>query len=345
VIRAIVKAILGSQKLPIEIELVDVFDSGGQMYHADTRRMAYSGGDPSKQAKKEGNGILTHGASWRYNDDAMVITYVNVLDKPQSGRTPVKPYSTFDPSKRTSESVAAHAVEHLALLSERDPVISAQLSSSLKQALKKYTPSPAMELTKFRLDQKQDEHGRWTDDSDSGYLESLTTKKLDKIKDEQERNMSLDEMRTVREYTEDGFYAINKVLRGDRGFNDIELEKADKQIEHLKSSFNKHATPLEKPIVVARGIRGYAARRLLEDVKQGDVLVDDGFTSVSTNPEEATRFNKGFIAEIHFPAGKKFLVGRVDENEMIFDAGQRFRFDGEVESDDFAYRKIRLTAL
>lgn len=149
---SVLKHIIGDRKLPLEIELVRVYLSSGRVFRLPPERVKYPGGDPSRVAElsaQTDKPLLVHGTSWRYDDantpdfgdDTLLVTYVVVLPAGQDGE-PVRVYGEFKPDERSADSVAAHAVEHLALLEGRHSI---KLPADWQAALKKYKPAPAMQ--------------------------------------------------------------------------------------------------------------------------------------------------------------------------------------------------------
>lgn len=145
---------------------------------------------------------------------------------------------------------------------------------------------------------------------------------------------------SVREYTEFGFWGINRYLRGQITF----YEEEEEENKQVRAKYEKHianidellsATPLPDDLVVFRGLRHDVNLDL--DFVAGEMFVDKGFVSASTSEKFARdwltigdiKWDKGAVLRIHAPKGSKaaYLDGlstREDEREVLIARKSQF---------------------
>ena len=94
---------------------------------------------------------LLHSTSWRRDREAVILTFVVVVDAGQVDGLASVPIdhaerarssATAAPASITYRQVLEHALRHLAWLARDDPVVGRELSDSWKLALASYTPEP-----------------------------------------------------------------------------------------------------------------------------------------------------------------------------------------------------------
>jgi hypothetical protein len=146
------------------------------------------------------------------------------------------------------------------------------------------------------------------------------------------------------DYVGTGYRIMNRSLRGDIG-EDEKLSLTEMQsvghIDDLKSAIDK--TALKEDTVVYRGMK------VKGELKAGNIIEDKGFVSTSTNPREARGFaitsSEGAVAMITLRAGAKAFPVNRDEQEVIVQAGSRFRVtkvteEPYVQFGQETYRKV-----
>lgn len=196
----------------------------------------------------------------------------------------------------------------------------------------------------FDPNEPRDEEGRWTGDSpiDMGKDVKKTGKWSSREwEDYPGSNMSFD---------------INSYLRGiSDPANPFWRKRFDKITKSLDEFIAAHETTASG--LVFRGLASKSGR--FDSLKAGDVVVDDGFVSTTTNRDMAVYLVaqiKGSdkvlptdIMEISIPKG--WHVGPVDlymrghdESEIILPRGSRLRFD-ERAADDTGHRVFRFTVV
>jgi hypothetical protein len=98
---------------------------------------------------------LVHSTSWRRDRDAVILSFVVVIDREQVGAMPSLPIGRTDlarsgvtvaPREIAIEQVVEHGLRHMAWLVQDDPVVRAELSVPWRDALAGYAPEPFRSL-------------------------------------------------------------------------------------------------------------------------------------------------------------------------------------------------------
>jgi hypothetical protein len=99
--------------------------------------------------------ILVHSTSWRRDRDAVVLSFVVVIDRAlvgtmesaSVGRAPLaRSSATAAPTAIDSGAVVEHGLRHLAWLAAEDPAVSAELPAAWRPVLAAYVPEPFRNL-------------------------------------------------------------------------------------------------------------------------------------------------------------------------------------------------------
>jgi hypothetical protein len=102
-----------------------------------------------------GSPRLIHSTSWRRDRDAVILSFVVVIDAADVGAMQsvaigraalARSAATAAPREIASAQVVEHGLRHLAWLAQDDPVVSRELSPAWKQALASYVPEPFRNL-------------------------------------------------------------------------------------------------------------------------------------------------------------------------------------------------------
>ena len=102
-----------------------------------------------------GSPKLIHSTSWRRDRDAVILSFVVVIDAADAGAMDsvaigraalARSEATAAPREIASTQVVEHGLRHLAWLAKDDPVVSHELSPAWKQALASYVPEPFRNL-------------------------------------------------------------------------------------------------------------------------------------------------------------------------------------------------------
>ena len=98
---------------------------------------------------------LVHSTSWRHDGDAVILSFVVVIDRGLVGQMESAPIRRADlarsaattaPTEIANEQVVEHGLRHLAWLAHDDPVVSAELTGRWQSALAGYVPEPFRNL-------------------------------------------------------------------------------------------------------------------------------------------------------------------------------------------------------
>jgi hypothetical protein len=98
---------------------------------------------------------LLHSTSWRRDRDAVILSFVVVLDPEQVGGMETRSITraalarsgaTSAPSSIGHEQVVEHGLRHLAWLAQDDPVVRRELSADWRSLLAGYVPEPFRSL-------------------------------------------------------------------------------------------------------------------------------------------------------------------------------------------------------
>jgi hypothetical protein len=99
--------------------------------------------------------ILVHSTSWRRDRDAVILSFVVVIDKAQVGVMASVPIdraklarseATAAPRDIATSAVVEHGLRHLAWLAKDDPVVAAELPPAWRPILADYVPEPFRNL-------------------------------------------------------------------------------------------------------------------------------------------------------------------------------------------------------
>jgi len=98
---------------------------------------------------------LVHSTSWRRDRDAVILSFVVVIDAELVGSMESQPIgrrelarsgATAAPREIATEQVVEHGLRHMAWLAQDDPVVRAELPVPWRDALTGYTPEPFRSL-------------------------------------------------------------------------------------------------------------------------------------------------------------------------------------------------------
>lgn len=98
---------------------------------------------------------LVHSTSWRRDRDAVILSFVAVIDRelvdgmdsaPIGRAELARSEATAAPRDIAHEQVVEHGLRHLAWLAQDDPVVAAELPSGWRAALAAYVPEPFRSL-------------------------------------------------------------------------------------------------------------------------------------------------------------------------------------------------------
>jgi hypothetical protein len=98
---------------------------------------------------------LVHSTSWRRDRDAVILSFVVVIDPDQVGDMETAPIRRADlargeaaaaPREIAHEQVVEHGLRHLAWLAQDDPIVRAALSDRWRALLAGYVPEPFRNL-------------------------------------------------------------------------------------------------------------------------------------------------------------------------------------------------------
>ena len=99
--------------------------------------------------------ILVHSTSWRRDRDAVILSFVVVIDRELVGDMASLPIgraelargeATAAPRAIATGAVVEHGLRHLAWLAKDDPAVAAELPSAWRPVLAEYVPEPFRNL-------------------------------------------------------------------------------------------------------------------------------------------------------------------------------------------------------
>lgn len=102
-----------------------------------------------------GDPLLVHSTSWRRDRDAVLLSFVVVIDpdlvhdmdsRPVARTDLARSEATVAPRDIATDQVVEHALRHLAWLAEDDPVVRGELSPAWHEVLAAYGPEPFRNL-------------------------------------------------------------------------------------------------------------------------------------------------------------------------------------------------------
>ena len=105
--------------------------------------------------QRVGEPTLIHSTSWRHDDNAVILSFVAVIDRSRVDGMASRPvrrsslaraHPTEPPPEVDQDQVVEHALRHLAWLVHDDPVIREHLSDAWRRALADYVPEPFRNL-------------------------------------------------------------------------------------------------------------------------------------------------------------------------------------------------------
>ena len=102
-----------------------------------------------------GEPLLVHSTSWRREQNAVVLSFIAVIDEALVGDMESLPIdraelargtATAAPRAIASASVIEHGLRHMAWLAKEDPIVAAELSDAWRSVLATYVPEPFRNL-------------------------------------------------------------------------------------------------------------------------------------------------------------------------------------------------------
>lgn len=99
--------------------------------------------------------LLVHSTSWRRDREAVILSFVAVIDRSLVGSMASLPIeraalargeATTAPQDIAATQVVEHGLRHMAWLAEDDPVVAARLSPAWRTVLSTYVPEPFRNL-------------------------------------------------------------------------------------------------------------------------------------------------------------------------------------------------------
>lgn len=102
-----------------------------------------------------GDPLLVHSTSWRRDRDAVILSFVVVIEEARVGSMDSRPVgraelarsgATVAPREIATDQVVEHGLRHLAWLAMDDPVVRDELSPAWRTALSVYMPEPFRNL-------------------------------------------------------------------------------------------------------------------------------------------------------------------------------------------------------
>jgi hypothetical protein len=102
-----------------------------------------------------GDPLLVHSTSWRRDRDAVILSFVVVIEDRLVGAMDSRPIgraelarseATAAPREIETDQVVEHGLRHLAWLAVDDPVVREELSPAWRSALAGYVPEPFRNL-------------------------------------------------------------------------------------------------------------------------------------------------------------------------------------------------------
>lgn len=102
-----------------------------------------------------GEPLLIHSTSWRRDRDAVILSFVVVIDQALVGSMASLPIGRSDlargeataaPREITTAQVVEHGLRHMAWLAKDDPVVAAELPAGWRRCLAGYVPEPFRNL-------------------------------------------------------------------------------------------------------------------------------------------------------------------------------------------------------
>lgn len=102
-----------------------------------------------------GEPLLVHSTSWRRDRDAVILSFVVVIDEALVGSMASLPIArselargeaTAAPREVSTSQVVEHGLRHMAWLAQDDPIVAAELPAAWRIQLADYVPEPFRDL-------------------------------------------------------------------------------------------------------------------------------------------------------------------------------------------------------
>lgn len=102
-----------------------------------------------------GEPLLVHSTSWRRDRDAVILSFVVLIDQALVGSMASLPITRIDlargdataaPREIATTQVVEHGLRHMAWLAKDDPVVAAELPDGWRKLLSEYVPEPFRNL-------------------------------------------------------------------------------------------------------------------------------------------------------------------------------------------------------
>jgi hypothetical protein len=102
-----------------------------------------------------GQPLLVHSTSWRRDRDAVILSFVVIIDSALVGSMASLPIPRSDlarseasaaPREISTTQVVEHGLRHMAWLAQDDPVVAAELPAGWRALLAEYVPEPFRNL-------------------------------------------------------------------------------------------------------------------------------------------------------------------------------------------------------
>lgn len=154
---------------PVEAEVLAVYEQGGEIWltgpcGAAPWRIESRDRHPidlvrSMATAALGPPTLVHSTSWRWDHDAVVLTFLVVVEPAAASELDASAVVRSDLARSTATSapgdigtwqVLEHALRHLAWLAREDEAVGAALSAAWHRSLASYVPEPFRQLDEVR---------------------------------------------------------------------------------------------------------------------------------------------------------------------------------------------------
>lgn len=210
-------------------------------------------------------------------------------------------------------------------------------------------------VRKYNPDEPRDDHGRWTDGELPDPDKPMTAEEYaaSRAEDKDQRNVAdydpipiyrgsdPEIIESIRRYKsamgDDDAYTINRELRSGAPLTPgtaKAVANLDRAFADGAGEIRDYHTRQPKDAWLYKGVDG---RFPIGQLKEGDIVTDNGFVSTTTNKVFATEWarqkqgthGKGAVFKITAPAGTKALQlqdsSSQDEGEVLLNRGSRFR--------------------
>ncbi|MBA3577292.1 MAG: DUF935 family protein [Sphingomonas sp.] len=162
--------------------------------------------------------------------------------------------------------------------------------------------------------------GQWTKEGSAGAASKFSPKwdmnGIDPSEVIENGNISREERKALKNYSKFAYFETNKELRA--GAEPASVGAIDAAIDGSLTT---------EDTLLFRGVEGPVPR-------QGDTLLDLGYSSTSTSPATAANFSEGYLMSIRMPAGESALSMDAqlsvfpEEKEVLLPRGSGFRVVG-----------------